>query len=158
MKKDTVAVIILVVLAACGIGGWDFYEAKIQKMQDAGIAALNASVDLDDYREAEQTEVQAILEESTNRIRAAKEQSVIDSICSDAASEISGIKTDAQYKEEEEAARKAELERKRKEEEARRAEEEAAAAAAAAAQAKKSAKKKSSGSKGCVGGGSDAFY
>lgn len=153
MKKETIAVIILTLLAACGIGGWDYYEAGINSMREAGVAALNEVVDLNDYREAEQSEIQLILEDSENRIRASKDQDTIDKVIADAGSQISGFKTDAQYKAEEEARRKAELERKRKEEEARRAAE-----AAAAAQAQKKKSKKKSGSSGCVGGGSDNFY
>ena len=154
MKKETIAVIILTVLAACSIGGWNYYEAGIQKMRDKGVADLNASVNLDDYREAEQAQIQTILEEGAGKIAVTKDQEVIDKVISDAGAQIGKLKTDAQYTaEEEEARRQAELERQRREEEERRAAE-AAAAAAAAAQSSS----KSSGSSGCVGGSSDNFY
>ena len=153
MKKETIAVIILTVLAACSIGGWNYYEAGIQKMRDKGVADLNASVNLDDYREAEQAQIQAILEEGAGKIAVTKDQEVIDKVISDAGKQIGELKTDAQYTaEEEEARRQAELERQRREEEERRAAEAAAAAAAAQSSSK------SSGSSGCVGGSSDNFY
>jgi len=152
MKKGIAAIIAVLVIAACVGGVWYSHQKKIEAMQNDGAEKLRASINLDDYREAEQKEINTILDSTESAIRESEDQEEIDSLIDKAADQFADLKTDAQYtkEEEEEAARQAELERQRQEEEA------AAAAAAAAAQKKSS--KKSSGSGGCVGGGSDMFY
>jgi hypothetical protein len=147
-NKGLIALIVAVVIATCGFGGWQYHQNQIKEMRDAGIAELKASVNLDDYREAEQKEINAILDEGEKAILATEEEAEVDKVIEDAAGKVSELKTDAQYtkEEEEEAARQAELERQRQEEEA----------AAAAAAARSSSSKSSGG--GCVGGGSSAFY
>lgn len=153
MKKGIAAIIAVVVVAACAAGMWYSHQKKIEAMQNDGAEKLRASINLDDYREAEQKEITKILDSTEAAIRESEDQEEIDSLIAKASEDFSEFKTDAQYtkEEEEEAARQAELERQRQE-------EEAAAAAAAAAAAEKKSSKKSSGSGGCVGGGSDMFY
>ena len=154
MKKSTVAIIVVLVLAACGFGGWRYHEGQITKMQDEGVAALRASINLEDYREKEQKSISGILDESEKVIRESREQAAIDTEIDKAKESFKEFKTDAELTaEEEEAARQAELERQRKEEEERQAA--LAAQQAAAASKKKSSKGKSK--KGCVGGGKDVF-
>jgi hypothetical protein len=146
-NKGLIALIVAVVIAACGFGGWQYHQNQIKEMRDAGIAELKASVNLDDYREAEQKEINAILDEGEKAILATEEEAEVDKVIEEASDKVSELKTDAQYtKEEEEAARQAELERQRQAEEA----------AAAAAAAQRSSSRSSGG--GCVGGGSSAFY
>ena len=149
MSKGMIALIVAVVIAACGFGGWQYHQNQIKEMQEQGVAELKASVNLDDYREAEQKEINAILEDGEKAILATEDEAEVDKVIEEATGKGSELKTDAQYtkEEEEEAARQAELERKRQEEEA---------AAAAAAAARSSSSKSSGG--GCVGGGSSAFY
>lgn len=151
MKKGTVAVIVALLLAACGFGGWKYHEAQIAKMQDAGVEALRASVNLEEYREDEQKSISAILDESEKVIRESDEQAAIDNEIDKAKASFKDFKTDAELTAEEEAARQAELERQRKEEEERQA----ALAAQQAASKSKSKKKSSKG--GCVGGGSNVY-
>lgn len=148
MSKGMIALIVAVVIAACGFGGWQYRQNQIKKMQEQGVAELKASVNLDDYREAEQKTINTILADGEKAIMATEDEAEVDKIIENATGEVSELKTDAQYtkEEEEEAARQAELERQRQEEEA----------AAAAAAARSSSKKSSGG--GCVGGGSSAFY
>lgn len=148
LSKGVVALIVAAVVAACAFGGWQYHQNRINEMREAGLAELEASVDLGDYREAEQKEIEVILEDAEAAILSSGDQAEVDKFVENAVNEISKLKTDAQYtkEEEEEAARQAELERQRQE-------EEAAAAAAAAAQSSGGG---SSG--GCVGGGADAFY
>ena len=154
MNKFTAALLAVFLVASC-VGDVMYTKAEnIKAMQNDGVARLQASVDLNDYREAEQNEIQAVMEQTEASIRESKEQEEIDSMIDGAVSKFAEFKTDAQYtkEEEEEAARQAELERQRQEEEAARQ-----AAAAAKAKKKKSKKKKKS-SNGCVGGSSDNFY
>ncbi len=148
-NKGVIALIVMLALGACGFGGWQYHENQIKEMQDKGVAELKAVVDLKDYREAEQKEIQALLDEGEQDILKLREQDEIDKVVSEASEKVKDFKTDAQYAKEEEAARQAELERQRQEEEA--------AAAAAAAQAAQSSSGGSSGG-GCIGGGSSAFY
>lgn len=155
MKKGVIAAVVVALLAGCGFGGWKYYEnKKIEEMRQAGVAELQASVKLEDYREAEQQQINEIIETAEAEIMKSENQASVDTLIKGATTEFSDLKTDAQYtkEEEEERKRQEELERQRKEEEERLAAEAAAAAAA------KKSKKKSSGGGGCVGGGSDAFY
>lgn len=149
MKKSTIAIIVVLALAACGFGGWRYHEGQIAKMQDAGVEALRSSINLEDYRDEEKTAISAILDDSEKAIRESREQEAIDKTIETAKVSFKDFKTDAELTAEEEAARQAELERQRKEEEERQA--------ALAAQRKSSGKKKSS-KKGCVGGGKNVFY
>ena len=153
MKKSTAAIIVVLVLAACGFGGWKYHEGQIAKMQDEGVAALRASINLEDYREDEQKSISGILDESEKVIRESREQAAIDTEIEKAKESFKEFKTDAELTAEEEAARQAELERQRKEEEERQA---ALAAQQAAAASKKSSKGGKS-KKGCVGGGKNVF-
>lgn len=156
MKKGSkIALVLLVIAAVCGIGGWKYYEAQIAKMQDAGVESLMSIVNTDDYREAEKKEIEDILKSTEAKIRKSKDEGEIEGYVKDASTQISEFKTDAQYTEEEEAARKAEEERKRKEEEERIAAEQAAAARNSDSGGSSGG---GGGGGGCVGGGSDAFY
>ena len=101
MKKRTIALILIAVLAVCGFGGWKYYEKKLNEMREAGITALKATADLEDYREAEQAEINKIFEEGEAKILETKEQEVIDGVIKDAGEKISGLKTDAVYRAEE---------------------------------------------------------
>ena len=158
MKKSTIAVIVLLLLAACGFGGWKYHEAQIAKMQDAGVEALRAAVDLELYREEEQTAISKILDEKEAAIRECREQEAIDALLAEAPGEYADFKTDEQLTAEEEAARLAELERIRKEKEEEERRQAELAAQQAAAEAAASSKKSSGGSRnGCVGGGKDVF-
>ena len=143
MKSKSSIIALISAILVIGLCGWDAYEAKITNMQNEGIAALEASVNIDDYREAEQAQISDIITDTTAKIRETRDANEVKALVEAAASEFAELKTDAQYTAEEEAARKAELERKRKEEEARKKAEAEAAAAAAAQARKKSGKKKS---------------
>ena len=102
--------------------------------EEAGIAKLKKSVDLDLYRAAERNEIQEILDSTEAAISESEDQAEIDALIKKAKAKFGEFKTDAEYTAEEEAARQA-----------------------AAAASRKSKKKKSSGSQGCVGTGSDVF-
>lgn len=102
--------------------------------EEAGIAKLKKSVDLDLYRAAERNEIQEILDSTEEAISKSEDQDEIDALIKKAKAKFGEFKTDAEYTAEEEAARQA-----------------------AAAASRKSKKKKSSGSQGCVGTGSDVF-
>ena len=154
MKKSTAAIIVVLVLAACGFGGWKYHEGQIAKMQDEGVAALRASINLEDYREDEQKSISGILDESEKIIRESREQAAIDTEIEKARESFKEFKTDAELTAEEEAARQAELERQRKEEEERQA---ALAAQQAAAASSKKSSKGGKSKKGCVGGGKNVF-
>ena len=101
MKKRTIALILAAVLAVCGFGGWKYYQNKLKEMREAGITALKATADLEDYREAEQAEINKIFEEGEAKILETKEQEVIDGVIKDAGEKISELKTDAVYRAEE---------------------------------------------------------
>ena len=105
--------------------------------EEAGIAKLKKSVDLDLYRAAERNEIQEILDSTEEAISKSEDQAEINALIKKAKAKFGKFKTDAEYTAEEEAARQA--------------------AEAAAAASRKSKKKKSSGSQGCVGTGSDVF-
>lgn len=152
MKKSVIAVLLVIaVLGGCAFGGWKYHEAKIAQMRSDGIAALNATVNLDDYRKKQQKKIKKILTEGEEAINACEKQEEVDKIVEETPEKFKDIKTDAQLtkEEEEEAARKAEEERKA--EEARQAE----LARQQAAAASSSSSNKSSG---CVGNDSSNFY
>lgn len=162
MKKSTIAVIVVLLLAGCAFGGWKYNEAKIAEMQDAGVQTLRAAVDLDAYRDEEKAAISKILDTKEAAIRECREQEAIDALIAEAPAEYADFKTDAQLTAEEEAARQAELERKRKEEEKRKAEEAKRQAELEAQQAAAAASYSGGGGgggsrNGCVGGGKDVF-
>ena len=73
-KKGVAAVIAALLIAACAGGAWYVHDTKIKEMQSAGIETLKASVDLDAYREAEQQEINAVLEETEEEDRPEAEE------------------------------------------------------------------------------------
>lgn len=102
----------------------------LEEIRDEGVEDLNASVDLDKYREKQQKQIKEILKSKKKKIRKCTSKKQIKKIIADTGDQIKGIKTNAQLTAEEEAERQRELERQR-----------AAAAAAAAAEAKAKAEK-----------------
>lgn len=114
-----------------------FKTDEIYATEEEGVEKLKASVDLSNYREAEQKEIKKILDSTETAISESEDPAEIETLISEASKQFAEFKTDAEYTAEEEAARQA--------------------AAAAAAAKQKSSKKESSGSKGCVGTGSDVF-
>lgn len=104
-KKGVAAVIAALLIAACAGGAWYVHDTKIKEMQSAGIETLKASVDLDAYREAEQQEINAVLEETETAIRETKDQSEIDSLIEKAVEKTEGFKTAAEYTQEEGVAK-----------------------------------------------------
>ena len=101
MKKGTIAIIVAAVLAVCGFGGWMYYQNNLKEMREAGIASLKATANLEDYREAEQGEINKIFEEGEAKILETKEQEVVDGIIKDSEAKIAELKTDAEYRAEE---------------------------------------------------------
>ena len=157
MKKSTAVILAIFLIGACVYDAWAAHQEAIKALRNDKVNELKASVDPEEYRDAEKAEIEEILAASEKTIMAAEEEAEMDSVIKDAAGKFSGLKTDAQYtKEEEEARKQAELERKRREEEAARQAAEAAAAAAAAS--RRSSGGGSSGSSGCVGNSADNFY
>ena len=165
-SKGLIVAVAAVLIAAGCFGGWQLRQTRITEMQDLRIEALQSHLDAGDYREAEQAEIAAIIEEGETAIRATEDKDEASKIRDDAIAKLDELKTDAEYtKEEKEAVSREKLERQS--EEAKEEVKEATAAyeaakkkaAAAKSKAKKKSKKKSSSSSnGCVGGGSDAFY
>lgn len=108
-KKGIAAVVAALVIAACAGGMWHVHTEKIEAMQDDGVKALQAEVNLNDYREAEQAEINAILEETEAAIRDTGDQAEIDSLIEKAVGETEGFKTDAEYTKEEGLAKLAKV-------------------------------------------------
>lgn len=164
MSKGKIIAICIAAALIIGGGAYGYHQHQLTVLRQSGAEALSAAVNLDDYREAEQKEVSAIIDEQMAKIETCTEQDEVDAVIETAKAEISEIKTDAVLTaEEEEARKKAEEEARRKAEEeeaARLAAEEAErqAAAAKASSSKKSSKKKKSNSGGCVGGDADSFW
>lgn len=100
-KKGVAAVIAAILIAACAGGAWYVHDSKIKEMQNAGVEKLQASVNLDAYREAEQKEINAILEETETAIRDTGDQAEIDALIEKAVAETEGLKTAAAYTQEE---------------------------------------------------------
>ena len=170
-KPLIIIIVILVAIAAAAAGAMAYHNHQIEEMRNTGVTQLASSIDLKEYREAEQNGIQEIIDTYTEKINNAEDQDEVDKYTEAAIKEFSVFETDAELTAKEEAARKAAEEKKRKEEEKKRkaeeaakkkAEEEAAAAAAAAAAAQQSSGgggKKSGGSKkGCVGNDAKNFY
>ena len=105
-NKGLVAVIAALLIVACAGGGWYAHSSKIKAMQNAGVEQLAAAVNLDDYREAEQTEIKAILDSTEAAIRESKDQAEIDSMVEKAVADTAGFKTAAAYAMEEEGIAK----------------------------------------------------
>lgn len=135
-SKDQAEIDKMIEDAAAEIGE---FKTDAEYTTEEGVARLEDSVDLDQYREAEQKEIKKILKSTKAKVLETGDKAEIDKLIKDAKDKFAGFKTDAEYSAEEEAARQA------------------AAAAAAAKKKSKSKKKKSSGSQGCVGTGSDVF-
>lgn len=93
MKKAIIGLVIALLLGGGAVGGWMYHTAKVNEMREAGVDKLKASVDLAEYRDAEQEEVQKILTDSEAAINEAKDQESIDQIQKDASKGIEGIKT-----------------------------------------------------------------
>ncbi len=160
MKPTAAVMIIVLLLTACLWDSWQVHLAEVAAMQADGVARLQAMIDPEMYREAEQAAISQILEDTEAAIRETDDQHKIESQLNAAYALFSGLKTDAQYtKLEKEAERLAERERKRQEElERQRLEEEARRAAAARKRSKSKSRSRSSGSNGCVGTSSDVFW
>ena len=103
MKKSTAAILAALLIAACGA---DVYLARIADMRNGGIEALAAAVDTSLYREAEQKEIEKILDNTETAIRESKDQHEIDKLVEKAVADTAGFKTDAQYATEEEGIEK----------------------------------------------------
>ena len=164
MKSSTAVMIVVLLHTACLWNSWQVRLAEVAAMQADGVARLQAMIDPELYRNAEQKEISRILGDTEASIRESDDQHEIDSMLNAAYTQFSTLKTDAAYTRfEKEAARLAERERKRQEElERQRLEEEARRAAEAAARArqksKSSSSNRSSSSNGCVGTSSDVFW
>lgn len=109
-----------------------FKTDAVYATEEEGVAKLKAAVDLDDYREAEQTEIKKILDSTEAAILESEDPDEIEKLIKDAAAKFGEFKTDAEYTAEEEAARQAAASRQKK-------------------------KKRKRSSRGCVGTGSDVF-
>lgn len=98
MKNRIIGIIAAVsVLVAAGIAARVMYHnAQIEKMRIAGVETLRASVELEDYRDEQQKEINKILDKGEQQIMASEEQESVDNIISKASEEVSGIKTDAE--------------------------------------------------------------
>lgn len=97
MKKKTgIAIALAVLIAAGGAGGWMYHNAQIDKMRTAGIEAMKASVNLDNYRDGQKEEIEKIFADSEEIINQATDQETVDKIGQEASAQISEIKTDAQ--------------------------------------------------------------
>lgn len=97
MKKKTgIAIALAVLIAAGGAGGWMYHNAQIDKMRTAGIEAMKASVNLDNYRDGQKEEIEKIFADSEEKINQATDQETVDKIGQEASAQISEIKTDAQ--------------------------------------------------------------
>ena len=98
MNKRLIAAIVALVLAGTGFGGWKYYENnKIKEMREAGINELAAAVNLDDYREAEQEEINKIISEAETKINESKDEAEIKTMVSEASDKFAKVKTKSQY-------------------------------------------------------------
>lgn len=100
MKKAVIIAVVIAVIAGCAAGAVAYHNNKIKEMRDAGIEKLNASVSLDDYSEAQQKEITAILDTAEKKIAEAEKQKDVDAAQEEAAALISDVKTLAQMREE----------------------------------------------------------
>lgn len=98
MNKKMIAAIVALVLAGTGFGGWKYYENnKIKEMREAGIGELTAAINLDDYREAEQEEINKIIADTEAKINESKDEAEIKSMVSEASDKFTKVKTKSQY-------------------------------------------------------------
>ena len=97
MNKPTAVIIAILLVAACIADAYYAHQAEIKAMQDEGVAKLTAAVDMELYREAEQAEINKILEDTEASIRESKDQAEIDAMIEKALAETSGFKTDAVF-------------------------------------------------------------
>ena len=100
-KKGLIAAIAALLVIVCAGGGYYAYVQKIEGMRNDGAAALQASVDLSNYREAEQAEITEIIEKTEASRRGSKDQAEIDSMVEAAVAEIGTFKSDSEYIKEE---------------------------------------------------------
>jgi len=102
MNKKRLGIIIgsVVVAAGCIVGGYFFHNAQIEKAQEESVAQINKLVSLDDYREAEQKDVQAIMDTYDKKVEGTKDKSKMEEYVKSAEKEIGEIKTDAEITEE----------------------------------------------------------
>lgn len=105
-NKGLTALIAALLIVACAGGGWYAHSSKIKAMQNDGVEKLQAAVNLDDYREAEQAEIQTILDNTEAAIRESKDQAEIDEMVEKAVAETGGFKTAAAYEMEEQGVAK----------------------------------------------------
>ena len=103
MKKSTAAIMAALLVAACGA---DVYQTRIADMRNEGVTALTTAVDTSLYREAEQKEIEKILDRTEAAIRESKDQTEIDKLVEKAVADTAGFKTDSQYAIEEEGIEK----------------------------------------------------
>ena len=106
MKKSTAAIVAVLLAAACVADVYQAHKAEIEAMQNESVAKMAASVDLGNYREAEQAEIQKILDSAEEAIRESEDQAEIDALIEKAVAETEGFKTDAVFAMEEEGAAK----------------------------------------------------
>ena len=75
MKKTVIIVIAIVIAAAaCAAGAMAYHNNNVKEMRAQGAETLQASVSLDDYSEAQQKEIQAILDTAEKKIGVAEKQ------------------------------------------------------------------------------------
>lgn len=85
-------------LAVCGVGGWQYNEnRKLGEAREAAISELAASVDLANYREAEQNEINGMIEAAEAKINESKDEDEIKGIVSETTGGFATVKTKAQY-------------------------------------------------------------
>ena len=73
-KKTIIVIAAIIILAAAGGGGaWMYHQAQLDKMRTAGVEALQGSVTMDEYRSAQQEEIQTILSDSEKKIMESKD-------------------------------------------------------------------------------------
>ena len=97
MNKKAIVIIVAVVLICAGaFGGWMYHSAQIDKMRNAGVKELHGIVTLDDYREAQQKEINEVLSASEAKINESKDQKAVDEVISDAKKAVAEIKTASQ--------------------------------------------------------------
>ena len=99
-KKIGIIIGSVIVAAGCIVGGYFFHNAQIEKAQEESISQINKSVSMDDYREAQQQEVQAIIDSYDKKIHNTKDKSKMEKYVNSAKKEIGEIKTDAEITEE----------------------------------------------------------
>ena len=92
-KKTGIIVALVVLLAAGGGGAWMYHNAQVDKMRAAGIESMKAAVNMADYREEQQQEIEQIFSEGEQKINESSDQETIDKISQETAVEAGKIKT-----------------------------------------------------------------